>query len=75
MQRFEQRIAEGFLYCDCQFAIDPASEDFLRCGMYLFYRVLAYSRMVNLLARLSFGHRQPLQFHNRNALVVGQGSG
>ena len=36
MQRFEQRIAEGFLYCDCQFAIDPASEDFLRRGMYLF---------------------------------------
>ena len=34
MQRFEQRIAERFLYGDCQFAIDPASEDFLTRGMY-----------------------------------------
>ena len=34
MQRFEQLIAEGFLYGDCQFAIDPASEDFLRRRMY-----------------------------------------
>ena len=38
MQRLEQRIAAGFLYGDCQFVIDPASEDFLRRGMYLFYR-------------------------------------
>ena len=38
MQRFEQRIAAEFLYGDCQFAIDPASEDFLSRGMYLFYR-------------------------------------
>ena len=35
MHLFEQRIAAGFLYCDCQFAIDPASKDFLRRGMYL----------------------------------------
>ena len=38
MQRFEQRIAAGLLYGDCQCAIDPASEDFLSRGMYLFYR-------------------------------------
>ena len=38
MQRFEQRIAEGFLYGDCQFALDPASEDFLRRGIFSCYK-------------------------------------
>ncbi|HSF68146.1 MAG TPA: FAD-binding oxidoreductase [Nitrospiraceae bacterium] len=38
MQRFEQRIADGFLYGDCQFALDPASEDFLRRGIFSCYR-------------------------------------
>lgn len=38
MQRFEQRIRDGFLFGDCQFAIDPASEDFLRRGIFSCYR-------------------------------------
>jgi FAD/FMN-containing dehydrogenase len=38
MQRFDQRIAEGFLYGDCQFALDPASEDFLRRGIFSCYK-------------------------------------
>ena len=37
MKRFEQRIQEGFLYGDCQFAIDPASEDFLSRGIFSCY--------------------------------------
>ena len=38
MQRFEQRIAEGFLFGDCQFALDPASEDFLKRGIFSCYK-------------------------------------
>jgi FAD/FMN-containing dehydrogenase len=38
MQRFDQRIAEGFLYGDCQFALDPASDDFLRRGIFSCYK-------------------------------------
>ena len=35
---FEQRIAKGFQYGDFQFAIEPASEDFLRKGVFSCYR-------------------------------------
>jgi FAD/FMN-containing dehydrogenase len=38
MALFDQRIADGFLYGDFQFAIDPASEDFLRRGVFSCYR-------------------------------------
>ncbi len=38
MAAFEQRKAEGFLYGDFQFAIDPASDDFLREGIFSCYR-------------------------------------
>ena len=34
----ERRIADGSLYGDFQFAIDPASEDFLRKGVFSCYR-------------------------------------
>lgn len=34
---FDQRIADGFLYGDFQFAIDPASDDFLRRGVFSCY--------------------------------------
>lgn len=34
---FQQRIAEGFLYGDFQFAIDPSSDDFLRRGIFSTY--------------------------------------
>jgi FAD/FMN-containing dehydrogenase len=34
----EQRIADGFLYGDFQFAIDPATDDFLRRGVFSCYR-------------------------------------
>lgn len=35
---FEKRIAEGFLYGDCQYAIDPASKGFLSEGIFSCYR-------------------------------------
>ena len=35
---FETRIAEGFRWGDCQFAIDPAGDDFLRVGILSCYR-------------------------------------
>ncbi len=35
---FDSRIADGFLYGDFQFATDPASEDFLRRGVFSCYR-------------------------------------
>jgi FAD/FMN-containing dehydrogenase len=35
---FEERIADGFLYGDFQFAIDERSEDFLRKGIFSCYR-------------------------------------
>ncbi len=38
MAAFEQRKAQGFLYGDFQFAIDPASDDFLREGVFSCYR-------------------------------------
>lgn len=38
MRAFEQRIADGFLYGDFQFAIDPQSEDFLKQGVFSCYR-------------------------------------
>ena len=38
MQLFEERIAEGFLYGDCQFALDPSSDDFLRRGIFSCYK-------------------------------------
>ncbi len=38
MDAFEQRIAEGFLYGDCQFSTDPASDGFLRQGVFSCYQ-------------------------------------
>jgi FAD/FMN-containing dehydrogenase len=38
MRAFEERIREGFLYGDFQFATDAASEDFLRKGVFSCYR-------------------------------------
>ncbi len=35
---FARRIADGFEYGDFQFALDPASEDFLRRGVFSCYR-------------------------------------
>ena len=37
-ERFEERIAAGYLYGDLQFAIDPGSPDFLRRGVFSCYR-------------------------------------
>jgi FAD/FMN-containing dehydrogenase len=38
---FERRIAEGYLYGDFQFAIDPDSDDFLNRGVFSCYRPVA----------------------------------
>lgn len=37
-ERFEERAADGYLYGDLQFAIDPCSPDFLRRGVFSCYR-------------------------------------
>jgi FAD/FMN-containing dehydrogenase len=41
MDAFDKRIAEGFLYGDFQFAIDPTSAEFLRRGVFSCYRPVA----------------------------------
>jgi hypothetical protein len=38
MPAFRQRIEDGYLYGDFQFAIDPASPDFLNAGVFSCYR-------------------------------------
>ncbi|HUQ46380.1 MAG TPA: FAD-binding oxidoreductase [Gemmatimonadaceae bacterium] len=38
MEAFAQRISAGFLYGDFQFAIDPASDDFLHRGVFSTYQ-------------------------------------
>ena len=38
MDAFDERIDQGFLYGDFQFAIDPSSDDFLRRGIFSCYR-------------------------------------
>lgn len=40
-ERFDRRIAEGFLFGDCQYATDPASDAFLRRGVFSCYRPVA----------------------------------
>jgi FAD/FMN-containing dehydrogenase len=40
---FEDRIKDGFLYGDFQFATDPASGDFLRRGVFSCYRPVEHS--------------------------------
>ncbi len=37
MRRFDERIAEGYLYGDFQFATDPDSDDFLHRGVFSCY--------------------------------------
>ncbi|MBA3329846.1 MAG: FAD-binding oxidoreductase [Actinobacteria bacterium] len=37
-EAFDERIAQGFLYGDFQFAIDPAMDDFLHRGVFSCYR-------------------------------------
>lgn len=38
MEAFAQRIADGFIYGDFQYAIDPRSDDFMRKGVFSCYR-------------------------------------
>lgn len=56
---FEQRIAEGFMYGDFQYAIDHASDDFLRRGIFSCYRPVEVERPVpddqKLLSREEWG--------------------
>jgi FAD/FMN-containing dehydrogenase len=46
-ERVERRVAEGYLYGDFQFAIDPASDDFLRKGVFCCYRPAPSSAVVS----------------------------
>jgi FAD/FMN-containing dehydrogenase len=38
MPAFERRIADGYLYGDCQFSVDPGSSGFLKKGVFSCYR-------------------------------------
>jgi FAD/FMN-containing dehydrogenase len=38
MERFDERIADGYRFGDFQFALDPRSDDFLRRGIFSCYR-------------------------------------
>ncbi len=41
IRAFEERMAEGFLYGDCQFSTDAGSDGFVRKGVFSCYRPLA----------------------------------
>ena len=41
MERFDERIADGFAFGDFQFALDPRSPDFLRRGIFSCYKPVA----------------------------------
>lgn len=43
-RRFEERISDGFLYGDFQFAIDSVSDDFLRAGVFSCYQPVDQQR-------------------------------
>jgi FAD/FMN-containing dehydrogenase len=43
MQLFDERIRDGFLYGDFQFATDPATDDFLHRGVFSCYRPIERS--------------------------------
>jgi hypothetical protein len=43
---FEQRIAGGYEFGDCQFAIDPASREFLQSGVFSCYLPIERDRPV-----------------------------
>jgi FAD/FMN-containing dehydrogenase len=40
MKAFDQRIADGYLYGDCQFSTDASSDGFLKKGVFSCYRLL-----------------------------------
>jgi FAD/FMN-containing dehydrogenase len=46
MPAFEQRVADGYLYGDFQYAIDPESPDFLKRGVFSSYRPVDASRPI-----------------------------
>jgi FAD/FMN-containing dehydrogenase len=52
MSAFEGRIAEGYLYGDCQFSTDMASDNFLHTGVFSCYRPLPDD------AEMPEGHRE-----------------
>jgi FAD/FMN-containing dehydrogenase len=43
---FEERIAQGYEFGDCQFAIDPWSEEFLKSGVFSCYRPIDEDRPI-----------------------------
>jgi len=43
---FEERIAQGYEFGDCQFAIDPWSEEFLQSGVFSCYRPIDDDRAI-----------------------------
>lgn len=44
--RFDERIADGFVYGDFQFAIEPTGDDFMRGGVFSCYRPVADGREI-----------------------------
>jgi FAD/FMN-containing dehydrogenase len=43
---FEERVAQGYEFGDCQFAIDPSSEEFLQSGVFSCYRPIDEDRPI-----------------------------
>jgi FAD/FMN-containing dehydrogenase len=63
MDAFDQRMADGYLYGDFQFAIDPKGDDFLREGVFSCYRpVDPETPMVTGQRELSTGDWQRLLY-------------
>ena len=59
----ERRIAAGFLYGDCQYAIDPTDGDFLRKGIFSCYRpVDAKTPVPEVQKELSADHWRELYY-------------
>ena len=48
---FDRRVREGYEYGDCQFAIDPASREFLQIGVFSCYRPVAPDAVVPVAPR------------------------
>ena len=55
MELLDERIADGYLFGDFQFEIDPASEGFLRHGVFSCYRPVADDAPLTQDVRLSVG--------------------
>jgi FAD/FMN-containing dehydrogenase len=63
MKAFDRRMAQGFLYGDCQFSTDAKSDGFLKSGLFSCYRALpADAAMPAEVKELGEGHWRELYY-------------